>query len=146
MDKNSKNSNFSDFECNFCYKGYFHKICKKKTNISVSIKRNFETPTLTCGNTPFGFLVFFNFFFIFYQQNNNPHIFEEFIQLCANFHKFSMKISGETICQSWLLLALFFNKCIVHCCKTNLHKKYRQSQNFTSHHFFSLLWLFNIIR
>ena len=30
MDKNSKNSNFSDFECNFCYKGYFHKICKKK--------------------------------------------------------------------------------------------------------------------
>ena len=62
--------------------------------------------------SPFSFFCVFLFFPSFFFKN--PHIFEEFLQLCTKFHKFSMKISRETICQSWLLWGLFFNKCIVH--------------------------------
>ena len=51
----------------------------------------------------------------FLSQKNKPHIFEELRQLCAKFHRFSMKISGEIICQSWPLCTLFFNFCNALC-------------------------------
>ena len=58
--------------------------------------------------------VFTPFFPNFFQQKNYSIIFEEFRQLCAKFHKFAMKISGEIISQSWLLFTPFFNFPIVH--------------------------------
>ena len=70
---------------------------------------------LTWENTPYSFLHFTRFFLNFVQKRNYSIILEEFGQLCAIFQKFAMKISGEIICQSWLLLTPFFNLTIVHC-------------------------------
>ena len=65
---------------------------------------------------PTAFLRFYPIFSQFFQLKKYFIIFEEFRQLCAIFHKFAMKISGEIICQSWLLFTPFFNFPIVQCC------------------------------
>ena len=63
---------------------------------------------------PTAFCILPNFFLILFNKKNYSIILEEFRQLCAIFHKFAMKISGEIICQSWPLFTPFFNFPIVH--------------------------------
>ena len=49
------------------------------------------------------------------RYSGNQLFFWMFLHHPSKFGKFSLKICGEIIWQSWLLLTQFFNFCIVHC-------------------------------